>query len=111
MTRGSITGQVKALAMIVAMQNSSPTVAPFPRKRNQPLRPATPHKSMKPPGLRKQQATTHVTMNDPQPSPAPAQEEDSPARPGVTEPDLAPGSVGDPPPAPGPSQSTFAKPL
>jgi hypothetical protein len=49
----------------------------------------------------------------PQPSPAaPAQQEDSPARPGVPwgvpEPKLAPGSEGDLPPDPGLSESTFA---
>jgi hypothetical protein len=57
---------------------------------------------------RGQQATTI----DPQPGPAPAQEEDSPACPGapwgVPEANLAPASVGDPAPDPGPSQSTFA---
>jgi hypothetical protein len=45
MTRGSITGQVKALSMIIAMENSSPTVAPALRRRNPPLRPPT-RKSM-----------------------------------------------------------------
>ena len=46
-----------------------------------------------------------IAFIDPQPSPAPEQEEDSP---GVPEPKLAPVPVGAPPLDPGPSQSTFA---
>ena len=50
MTRGSITGQVKALSMIVAMQNFIPTVPPFPWRKNPRLRPSN-RKSMRLPGL------------------------------------------------------------
>ncbi len=58
MTRGSITGQVKALSMIIAMQNFIPTVAPFPREE---IRPASTRKSIKPPGFarRRPQPPTH----------------------------------------------------
>jgi hypothetical protein len=65
--------------------------------------------------LRGQQATTI----DPQPSPAPDHQEDSPgvpACPGVPpsaswKPEFTPSSAGEAPPNPGPSQSTFANPF
>ena len=71
---------------------------------------------------REQQATT----TDPQPSPAPHQQEDRPACPGVPwdvpvspdkpwseprKPEPAPGSAEEASPAPGPTQSTFANSL
>jgi hypothetical protein len=90
MTRGSITGQVKALSMIVAMQNFIPD-----RRAACPLRPAVEPAV----GRRGQQ---HTTTTDPQPSLAPDQEEDRLARP------ARPGSAADAPPDPGPSQSTFS---
>ncbi len=100
MTRGSITGQVKALSMIVAMQNFIPdrrAVSAPEKSAPAPIPPqiyaAAWHGG--------QQATTI----DPQPGPAPAQQE---AGPGVPEPELAPGPAADPPPDPNPSQSTFA---
>jgi hypothetical protein len=91
MTRGSITGQVKALSMIVAMQNFIPDrLAASSEKKSPP-------------------APIH-----PQPSPAPGHQADSPstpacpaspASPGVPrKPEFAPGSAADP----GPSRSTFA---
>ena len=88
MTRGSITGQVKALSMIVAMQNFIPDRLALSSEKKSPTAP-TPqiYPSV---GPARQQATTI----DPQPNPAPGK--------------LAPGSVGDPPPGPGPAQSTFA---
>ena len=104
MTRGSITGQVKALSMIVAMDNFIPDRRAISSEK----------KSAPPPvhaeiyasaWLRGQQATTPATTNDPPPGPAPAQPEEEP---GVPEPNLAPGSVGDPPPDPGPSESALA---
>jgi hypothetical protein len=49
MTRGSITGQVKALSMIVAMQNFIPDRRATLRRRNPPLRPPT-RKSIPPLG-------------------------------------------------------------
>ena len=104
MTRGSITGQVKALSMIVAMQNFIPDrlavlfgeeIRPCARRAANLCRRLA------------SQAAGHNPSN-PQPSPAPAQQEDSP---GVPEPELAPGSAEEAPPDPGPSQSTFANPL
>jgi hypothetical protein len=83
MTRGSITGQVKALSLIVAMQGLIPD-------------------------RRASRAPQQATTIDSQPSPAHAQQEDEP---GVPEPRLAPSPVADPPPQPGPSQSTFANRL
>ncbi len=104
MTRGSITGQVKALSMIVAMQNFIPDRRPISSEK----------KSAPPPvhaeiyasaWRRQQQATTPATTNDPQPSPASAQQEDSPGAPACPP---TPGPGAEAPPGPGPSQSTFA---
>ena len=127
MTRGSITGQVKALSMIVAMQNFIPdrlAVSSSPQraseKKSAPVPPAHPQTYAA--AWRGGQKTTtidpqiypaawrapqHATTIDPQPGPAPAQQEQEDS-PGVPEPKLAAASVGDPPPDPGPSQSTFA---
>jgi hypothetical protein len=93
MTRGSITGQVKAIAMIIAMENFIPDRRAVSAEKKSAPAPAQIHASV---GPTRQQATTHVTTNDLQPSPA--QQEDEHAR---------PGSVGAPP-NPGPSQSTSA---
>jgi hypothetical protein len=103
MTRGSITGQVKALSMIVAMQNFIPDRnAALPEKQSQT--PSNPPKIYVSEWLREQQATTI----EPQPGPAPAQHKDSP---GVPEPELVAGSAEEAPPDPAPSQSTFADPF
>jgi hypothetical protein len=99
MTRSSVTGQVKALSMIVAMQNFIPDRrAVSSEKKSAPAPTAQIYAS----AWRRagQQATTPTTTNDPQSSPAPSQEEDK----------LAPGSVGVRPQDPGPSQSTSADP-
>ena len=96
MTRGSVTGQVKALSMIVAMENFIPDRrAVSSQEKKSPSAPAPEIYASA--WLRKQQATTI----DPQPSPSPNQEEDSPA---------VPGSAAAAPPDPGPGQSTFVKP-
>jgi hypothetical protein len=93
MTRGSITGQVKALSMIVAMLNFIPDRRAASSEKKSPPAPIHPQPSPAPP--------------DP-PVPASrgacrgAHQEDSPTRP------ASPGSVGEPPPDPGPSRSTFA---
>jgi hypothetical protein len=97
MTRGSITGQVKALSMIVAMQNFIPDRPAVSEKKSPP---APIHPQIYAAAWRDPQQATTI---DPQPSPAPAQQEQEDS-PGVPEPKLAPGSVGDPPPDPGPSQ-------
>ena len=111
MTRGSVTGQVKALSIIVAMQNFIPDRRATPNlvipSGAEGPAPAPPKAQIYvSEWLRKQQAKTPVTTNDPQPTPAPAQQvaqqEDSPAR---------PGSAAEAPPNPGPGQSTFAHPL
>ena len=95
MTRGSITGQVKALSMIVAMQNFIPDrLAISSQKKSAPA--TNPQAQIYAAAWRARQQAATV---DPQPSPA--QEEDSP---GVPQP--APGSEA--PPDPGPSQSTIA---
>ena len=82
MTRGSITGQVKALSMIIAIEGLIPDRrAASAQNKSAPAR-------------------------APQPNPVPAQPEDEPA---VPEPELAPTPMADPPPHSGPSQSTLAK--
>jgi hypothetical protein len=70
-TRGSVTGQVKAIAIIVAMENFIPNrLAASAEKKSTPA-PEIYVSEWR----RKQQAATN---NDPQPSPAPAQEEAAP---------------------------------
>jgi hypothetical protein len=117
MTRGSITGQVKALAMIVAIEGLIPDRRAVPAQ-NKTAPPPVDSQIYAAAWLGKQQGETI----DPQPGPATAQEEDETARPGVSwgfaEPEPTPGSSGDAPPRPGPvfdpSVSSFAnrfKPL
>ena len=102
MTRGSITGQVKALSMIVAMQNLIPDRLAISSEKKSAPAPNPPQ--IHPAAWRAPQPATTI---DPQPGPAPAQQEQEDS-PGVPEPKLAPASVADTPPDPGPSQSTFA---
>jgi hypothetical protein len=121
MTRGSITGQVKALSMILAIQNLIPdrravdrlalssekTFATPPTPQIYPAA-CPPHLSRHALELAVGRAPQQATTIDPKPpTPAPAHREDSAARPacpgmswGVTEPAFAPD--------PGPSQSTIA---
>ena len=87
MTRGSITGQVKALSMIVAMQNFIPDRRAVSAEKKSA--PAPTHPQIYACRGPRPQAATPATTNDPR-----AQ--------------AAPGSAGDAPPDPGPSQSTFA---
>jgi hypothetical protein len=120
MTRGSITGQVKALSMIVAMQNFIPDRRAISAEKKSAPPPV--HAEIYPAAWRRQQAAAI----DPQPSPASHQQEDqeedslgvaaSPASPGVPrsvpwKPQVAPSSAGEAPPDPGPSQSTFVNRL
>ncbi|HET6216790.1 MAG TPA: hypothetical protein VFE27_07190 [Acidobacteriaceae bacterium] len=116
MTRGSITGQVKALSMIVAMQGLIPDRrAGAAEKKSPPALAPQISAAACPPRPAVGRAPHPATTIDPQPSPAPpvpacrgAQQEDEP---GVPDPKLAPSPVADPPPHPGPSQSTFANRL
>jgi hypothetical protein len=114
MTRNSVTGQVKALSMIVAMENFIPDRRAVSSEKKSPPTPTRPQ--IYPAAwLGKQQAATI----HPQPNPAPAQQEArredgpaTPACPGVPwKPKHTPGSAGEAPPNPGPSQSAFANPL
>jgi hypothetical protein len=132
MTRGSVTGQVKALSMIVAMENFIPDRRAVSSEKKSPPTPTRPQ-IYSAAWLGKQQATSI----HPQPNPAPpvppaparrgagrgaqqeARREDGPATPacpGVPrsvpgKPKHTPGSAGEAPPNPGPSQSAFANPL
>jgi hypothetical protein len=110
MTRGSITGQVKALSMIVAIEGLIPdrrAVASEKKSAPATARPEIYASAWR----REQQATTTG------PQPSPAQEEAAsgvPASPGVPRSvpmKPAPGSAGEAPPAPAPNQSTFANRL
>ncbi len=101
MTRNSMTGQVKALSMIIAMQDFIPDRrAVSAEKKSAP--PPVNAQIYQSAWLRKQQATT----------PAPTQEEAGPsvpACPGVPwKPEPAPGPVAEAPPVPAPSQPAFA---
>ena len=104
MTRGSITGQVKALAMIVAIEGLIPDRRAGSTQKES-VTPPTHPEIYRAAWLRKQTGETI----DPQPDPALAREEDDP--------EPIPGSAGDvPPPDPvfDPSQSAFTnrfKPL
>ncbi len=104
MTRGSITGQVKALSMIVAMQGLIPDR--LARSSEKTSAPPPAHPEIYAAAWRGEQRAKTI---DPQPGPALAQEEDEP---GVAEPGHEPGSAGDAPPPPGstlhPSESAFA---
>ena len=81
MTRSSITGQVKAISIIVAMQNLIPDRRAVSAEKKSAPAPVN-AQIYQSAWLRKQQAATHATTNDPQPNPAPAQQEDPPACPG-----------------------------
>jgi hypothetical protein len=102
MTRGSITGQVKALSMIVAMQNFIPdriNVDRLATSSEKKSAPAPGHPQIYAAAWRAPQQATTI---DPQPDP-PAQQEQQQEQEdelGVPEPSLAPASVGDPPPEP-----------
>jgi hypothetical protein len=105
MTRGSISGQVKAITLIIAMENFIPD-----RRANSSEKKSVPtHPQIYP--AAGQPATTTIdraqTPAPPVPACRGAQKEDSP---GVPEAGFAPGSAGEAPPNPGPSQSTSANP-
>ena len=97
MTRGSITGQVKALSMIVAMQNFIPDRLSVDRlatssEKKFPLAPIP--------------AQIYADACPPRPAVGLNKEEDSPA---VPEP--APSSTDEAPPDRGPNHSSFVNPL
>jgi hypothetical protein len=92
MTRGSITGQVKALSMIVAMQNFIPDRRAISSEKKSPPATKTHPQNHTAACLSRhavELARHQAKTIDPQPSPAPAQQEDGPAAP-----ELAPGSGG-----------------
>ena len=93
-TRGSITGQVKALSMIVAMQNFIPDSPTTSSEKKSPPAPIPP------------QIYAAAWRNQEEDSPA------VPACPGVPwKPESAPRSPAEAPPNPRPSQATFANPF
>jgi hypothetical protein len=94
MTRSSVTGQVKALSLIIAMQNFIPDRHAISSEKKSV--PALPRAQIYAAAwLGEQKATT----NDPPPTAA--QQEDEPAHP------ACPNSAVEAPPDPGPSRSTF----
>ncbi|MEA2543814.1 MAG: hypothetical protein QOH35_5180 [Acidobacteriaceae bacterium] len=103
MTRGSITGQVKALSMIVAIESLVPDRrAGSPEKKSAP---PLPQANIYPAAWLRRQQEKNI---DSQPDPALAQEEDEP---GLTEPETPLHSEGNPPPPNpifNPSESAFA---
>ena len=91
-TRGSISGQVKAISMIVAIEGLIPDRRAG-SKNNQSAPPPSQPDIYPAAWLRRQQAETI----DPQPGPALVEEEDER---NLAEPELAPGSAEDAPPPP-----------
>jgi hypothetical protein len=110
-TRASISGQVKAISMIVAIEGLIPDRRAG-SKNNQSAPPPSQPDIYPAAWLRRQQGETI----DPQPGPALVEEEDEP---NLAEPEPAPGSAGEAPPPPGttpnpifdPSGSAFANPF
>jgi hypothetical protein len=74
MTRHSVTGQVKALSVIVAMENFIPDRRAIPSEKKPAPAPAA--QIYRSAWLRKQEAATPATTNDPQPNPVPDQAEE-----------------------------------
>jgi hypothetical protein len=106
MTRSSVTGQVKALSIIVAMQNFIPDRrAVSSEKKSPPAPTADIYVSA---WRRKQLDTTPATTIDPQPSPATAQkEQEDPPTELSSRPERS--VVEGPAVSPVPSQPTFAR--
>ena len=99
MTRGSITGQVKALSMIVAIEGLIPDRRAVSTENKSA--PPPPQPDIYPAAwLRRQQGESI----DPQPGPALFEEEDEP---NLAEPEPAPGSTEDAPPPPGTPSPIF----
>jgi hypothetical protein len=105
MTRGSITGQVKALSMIIAMQNL------IPDRRAVDRLPISPENNSTPVPIPQAHTAAWLARHkaktiDPQPSPAPTQQEDPPC---VLK--TAPSSAVETPSNRAPRPSTFVHPL
>jgi hypothetical protein len=98
-TRGSISGQVKAISMIVAIEGLIPDRRAG-SKNNQSAPPPSQPDIYPAAWLRRQQGETI----DPQPGPALVEEEDEP---NLAEPEPAPGSAEDAPPPPGTPSPIF----
>jgi hypothetical protein len=106
MTRNSITGQVKAISIIVAMLDLIPdrrAVSSAAKSAPAPARAQIYEAEW----LRKQKAATHATTDDPQPAPAPVPQEAAPA---VPQPDFATEPVPEPVPEPALSEVEWATP-
>jgi hypothetical protein len=114
MTRGSVTGQVKSLSIIVAMENFIPDRRAVSSEKKSAPAPVN-AQVYEAEWLRRQKAATHAATNDLQPTPPPTQEEvqqeDSqgvPACPSVPwKPEPASVSVAEASPDPGPSKPAF----
>ena len=113
MTRGSITGQVKAISIIVAMQNFIPDRRALSSEKKSAPAPVK-AQIYQAAWLREQQAATPATTNDPQPPPDPESVEPSKKmrlRPGLCPPLPAEPALSEvewAPPSPIPSQPSYA---
>ncbi len=102
MTRNSITGQVKAISIIVAMQNFIPDRRALSAEKKSAPAPVN-AQIYEAAWLREQRAAAHATTNDPQPTPAPTQQEDAPPNPVPSQPTFGhrvPLAEGQPPHVP-----------
>jgi hypothetical protein len=95
LTRGSITGQVKAITMVVAIDGM---ISGRRAGASVPQRASSPPDKTQIYAAEEWLAKQQEKAIQPEPSPALAQEE---AEPGLVEPEPAPALAGDPPPLPG----------
>ena len=98
MTRGSITGQVKALSLIIAMQSFIPDRPAVSAEKNPAPAPTPPQIYVSAWRAAQKAATTPS-------APTPEQQEDSPR---IAETELVPGSAQEAPPEPDPMNPTVA---
>jgi hypothetical protein len=106
MTRGSVTGQVKALSMIVAMENFIPDRRAISSEKKSAPPPV--HAEIYASAWLREQQTKTI---DPQPSPAPAQQQEAPPNPTELSSRPERSVVEGPAVSPSPSQSIFANPF
>ena len=104
-TRGSITGQVKAMSMIVAIEGLIPDRRAGSAEKN-PAAPPTKAHIYHPPWFGKQQAET----TSPKPNPASNREDEEEDGLPVPEAETAPGSAADPSPDPSPAPEPIFDP-